>query len=210
MRTGANYSTWWNGGLRTVTYFHNMIGILTEIIGSPTPIDIPLVPEKQLPQGDWPLPIAPTTNGQKWHYRQSIEYEMYEQSRHARPCVQVSRDVALQHLSDGAQFDSERQPGYLDHHAQAHRGDGRSRGEDGSRGWTRWPRRTRRRGWRRSPGRVNSRRRRRGHDSERAVQHRFARSENARSARLHHSRPIRRTSPPPQSSSTRCSKTALP
>ncbi len=76
MRTGANYSTWWNGGLRTVTYFHNMIGILTEIIGNPTPIDIPLVAEKQLPQGDWPLPIAPTTNGQKWHYRQSIEYEM--------------------------------------------------------------------------------------------------------------------------------------
>ena len=35
MRSGANYSTWWNGGLRTVTYFHNMIGILTEIIGSP-------------------------------------------------------------------------------------------------------------------------------------------------------------------------------
>jgi hypothetical protein len=29
-RRGANYSTWWNGGLRTVAYFHNMIGILTE------------------------------------------------------------------------------------------------------------------------------------------------------------------------------------
>ena len=41
MRSGANYSTWWNGGLRTITYFHNMIGILTEIIGSPTPIDHP-------------------------------------------------------------------------------------------------------------------------------------------------------------------------
>ena len=38
MRSGANYSTWWNGGLRTITYFHNMIGILTEIIGSPTPM----------------------------------------------------------------------------------------------------------------------------------------------------------------------------
>lgn len=76
MRTGANYSTWWNGGLRTVTYFHNMIGILTEIIGSPTPVDIALVPEKQLPQGDWPMPIAPTTGTEKWHYRQSIEYEM--------------------------------------------------------------------------------------------------------------------------------------
>ena len=76
MRTGANYSTWWNGGLRTITYFHNMIGILTEIIGNPTPIDIPLVSEKQLPQGDWPMPIAPTTGTQKWHYRQSIEYEI--------------------------------------------------------------------------------------------------------------------------------------
>jgi hypothetical protein len=72
MRSGSSYSTWWNGGLRTVTYFHNMIGILTEIIGNPTPIDIPLVPEKQLPSGDWPLPIAPG----KWHYRQSIDYEI--------------------------------------------------------------------------------------------------------------------------------------
>jgi hypothetical protein len=72
MRSGANYSTWWNGGLRTVTYFHNMIGILTEIIGNPTPMNIPLVPDKQLPQGDWPMPIAP----QVWHYRQSIDYEI--------------------------------------------------------------------------------------------------------------------------------------
>ena len=72
MRTGANYSTWWNGGLRTVTYFHNMIGILTEIIGEPTPMHIPLVADKQLPKGDWPMPIMP----QEWHYRQSIDYEM--------------------------------------------------------------------------------------------------------------------------------------
>jgi hypothetical protein len=72
MRTGANYSTWWNGGLRTVTYFHNMIGILTEIIGNPTPMTIPVVPDKQLPQGDWPMPVKPG----EWHYRQSIEYEM--------------------------------------------------------------------------------------------------------------------------------------
>ena len=71
-RSGANYSTWWNGGLRTTTYFHNMIGILTEIIGSPTPMQIPLVADKQLPTGDWPLPIAPQT----WHYRDSIEYEL--------------------------------------------------------------------------------------------------------------------------------------
>ncbi len=72
MRSGANYSTWWNGGLRTIPYFHNQIGILTEIIGDPTPMDVPLVSQKQLPTGDWPLPVAPG----KWHYRQSIDYEL--------------------------------------------------------------------------------------------------------------------------------------
>jgi hypothetical protein len=72
MRSGSSYSTWWNGGLRTITYFHNMIGILTEIIGSPTPSTVPVVPGKQLPQGDWPMPVTPGP----WHYRQSIDYEI--------------------------------------------------------------------------------------------------------------------------------------
>ncbi|HEB36934.1 hypothetical protein LCGC14_0418480 [marine sediment metagenome] len=72
MRSGAKYSTWWNGGLRTSTYFHNMIGILTEIIGNPTPMEIPFLPQKQLPKNDLPAPIAP----QKWHFRQSIEYSI--------------------------------------------------------------------------------------------------------------------------------------
>ncbi|MBV9155200.1 MAG: peptidase [Acidobacteriaceae bacterium] len=72
MRSTASYSTWYNGGLRTTTYFHNMIGLLTEIIGSPTPMDIPLVPGMQLARSDLPLPIAP----QKWHLRQSIEYSL--------------------------------------------------------------------------------------------------------------------------------------
>ena len=72
MRSGANYSTWWNGGLRTIAYFHNSIGLLTEIIGNPTPIDIPLVAGKQLPSGDWPLPVPPG----RWHYRQSIDYDI--------------------------------------------------------------------------------------------------------------------------------------
>jgi len=72
MRSASTYSTWYNGGLRTTTYFHNMIGLLTEIIGNPTPIDIPLVPGTQLPRGDLPFPIAP----QKWHLRQSIEYSL--------------------------------------------------------------------------------------------------------------------------------------
>ena len=72
MRSAAPYSTWWNGGMRTATYFHNQIGLLTEIIGNPTPMAVPLIAEKQLPTGDWPLPIKP----QVWHYRQSIDYMM--------------------------------------------------------------------------------------------------------------------------------------
>jgi hypothetical protein len=71
-RRGANYSTWWNGGLRTTAYFHNMIGLLTEAIGSPTPMEIPFVPARALASGDLPYPIAPQT----WHFRQSIEYEV--------------------------------------------------------------------------------------------------------------------------------------
>ena len=72
MRSGATYSTWYNGGLRTVTYFHNMIGILTEIIGSPIPGPLPLVPNEQLPRNDLPDPVAP----QVWHFSQSIAYEL--------------------------------------------------------------------------------------------------------------------------------------
>jgi len=71
-RSGALYSTWWNGGLRTMPYFHNMIGILTESIGSPTPVHIPLVLSRQLPNGDLMAPIAP----QLWHFKQTIEYEV--------------------------------------------------------------------------------------------------------------------------------------
>jgi hypothetical protein len=72
MRSGARFSSWYNGGLRTTTYFHNMIGILTETIGNPTPIDLPLIPQKQLAINDLPFPVAP----QKWHFRQSIDYSM--------------------------------------------------------------------------------------------------------------------------------------
>ena len=72
MRSGSSYSTWWNGGLRTTAYFHNMIGLLTETIGNPTPMQIPLVVRNQLPRADLPYPIAP----QEWHFRQSIDYSV--------------------------------------------------------------------------------------------------------------------------------------
>ena len=71
-RRGANYSTWWNGGLRTMAYFHNIIGLLTETIGNPTPMSIPFLPSRQLPDSNLHLPIEP----QPWHFRQSIEYSV--------------------------------------------------------------------------------------------------------------------------------------
>ena len=70
MRSGASYSTWWNGGLRTTPYFKNMIGLLTETIGNPTPVEIPFIPDRQISHGDLPLPVQPGV----WHFRQSIEY----------------------------------------------------------------------------------------------------------------------------------------
>ena len=70
MRRGASYSTWWNGGLRTTPYFKNMIGLLTETIGNPTPISIPFLPNRQISHADLPLPVTPGT----WHFRQSVDY----------------------------------------------------------------------------------------------------------------------------------------
>lgn len=71
-RDQAGYQTWWNGGLRTAVYFHNMVGLLTETIGNPTPMDIPFTPEKLIPQENYVFPITP----QRWHFRQSIEYSV--------------------------------------------------------------------------------------------------------------------------------------
>ena len=72
MRGGGPYDGWWNGGLRNTATFHNIIGLLTEMIGNPTPSQIPLVMSRQLPTSDLPYPIAP----QRWHFRQSVEYSM--------------------------------------------------------------------------------------------------------------------------------------
>src|SRR5690606_41885445 len=51
-RLGANYSTWWSGGLRSITYYHNMYGRLTETSGDPTPGEIPLSAPRQASRHD--------------------------------------------------------------------------------------------------------------------------------------------------------------
>ncbi|GAA3921537.1 peptidase [Chitinophaga oryziterrae] len=70
---GSSFSTWYNGGLRTTTQYHNMIGLLTEIIGNPTPEKIPVVPSRLVPNGATPNPVIPQDN---WHFRRSIDYSV--------------------------------------------------------------------------------------------------------------------------------------
>lgn len=72
MRGTATYDTWYNGNVRTSSYFHNALGVLTEIMGMPTPMKLPLVPDNQLPRNDLPAPIAPQT----WHMKRSIDYSV--------------------------------------------------------------------------------------------------------------------------------------
>ena len=69
-RGGAPYSGWWNGGLRSTCYFHNVIGILTEAFGHPDPTRIVQSVDRRLTSGEYPDPV-PT---QVWHARQTVEY----------------------------------------------------------------------------------------------------------------------------------------
>ena len=109
-RTGANYSTWWNGGLRTTAYFHNMIGLLTETIGNPTPTKIPFLPRTQLPDANLHFPIEP----QPWHFRQSIDYSVTANCAVLRHRVAEQGELPVQHLPDGEELDRARQPRHLD------------------------------------------------------------------------------------------------
>ena len=72
MRSRANYSIWFNGNLRTTGYFHNQIGLLTEIKGNPTPMELAFYPDRQLMSNDLPFPHEPTT----FHFHQAIDYSI--------------------------------------------------------------------------------------------------------------------------------------
>ncbi len=72
MRDGASFNSWWNGGVRTTTYFHNMVGILTETFGTPNPSPLRFLPERQVPSIDLPKPET----ARLWKMRDSLEYEV--------------------------------------------------------------------------------------------------------------------------------------
>ena len=71
-RSGGPYDGWWNGGIRNTAAFHNTIAILTEMIGNPTPMRVPLVMDRQLPTSDLTFPVPP----QEWRFRQSVDYSI--------------------------------------------------------------------------------------------------------------------------------------
>jgi len=111
MRSTANYSTWYNGGLRTITYFHNMTGILTEIIGSPTPMQLPLVPARQLPSNDLPYPVRSADLALQPIHRLRAD----QQPRHPRLRLPRARASPLRHLPHGEELHPARQSGLMDH-----------------------------------------------------------------------------------------------
>ena len=105
-RAGSNYSTWWNGGLRTTAYFHNMIGILTETIGNPTPMRVSLVPDRQLRSAGLPLPRRAAGMALPAVHRLFRQREPCI----ARPRVTLPRAVPVRSLAHGQRRDSGRKP----------------------------------------------------------------------------------------------------
>ncbi len=76
------FDVWWNGGMRTAPYFHNMIGILTET-GHTSPAPATYDP-KNFPRtfSNGVATLEPSTSypnpyrGGTWHFRDSCEYMM--------------------------------------------------------------------------------------------------------------------------------------
>jgi hypothetical protein len=65
------FSAWWNGGMRTAPYFHNVIGILTETAhASPYPADIKVTEAQKEPMIWYPNPYK----GGKWRFADTVAY----------------------------------------------------------------------------------------------------------------------------------------
>jgi Zinc carboxypeptidase len=78
--SGLQYDMWWNGGMRSAPYYHNMIGILTETShATATPIDYdPADFPETFANGEsttQPSIFYPSPwQGGRWHLRQSCAY----------------------------------------------------------------------------------------------------------------------------------------
>ena len=178
MRSGASYSTWWNGGLRTDDLLPQHDRHPDRDHRQPHADGHPAVADKQLPTGDWPLPIAP----QKWHFRQSIDYEI----THNRAILDWPRATARRSCSTSSAW-----AGTPSSRAAGTPGPSRPSASKRCRRPRRSsPRRTDARGRRRRRRDERPRRRwRTRRAAGRALRQGAARSRQARPARLHH--PVR-------------------
>ncbi len=80
--SGMRFDTWWNGGMRTAPYFHNMVGILTETAlwryATPHRYDPAKLPKKfrdstvatDTPSTSYPNPWR----GGEWRLRDAVDY----------------------------------------------------------------------------------------------------------------------------------------
>jgi hypothetical protein len=65
------YSAWWNGGMRTTPFFHNIIGILTEVAhASPYPVTYKTSATQQEPTAWYPNPYK----GGGWRFADTVAY----------------------------------------------------------------------------------------------------------------------------------------
>ena len=111
-RSLASYQNWWNGGVRSTACFHNQIGILSEISGSPTPIEIAFVPKNLVATNDNPFPVQP----QAWHFRQAIDYLLTANRAILDIASEHREHFLLQHLPDGQERDRQGEPRHVDVH----------------------------------------------------------------------------------------------
>ena len=71
-RNAASYSQWANGSSVMTGFMHNTFGVMSEVTGMPHPVQIPLVPDKQISQLDLPAPIEP----QIFRFGDAIAYQL--------------------------------------------------------------------------------------------------------------------------------------
>lgn len=77
--SGTSYSMWWNGGMRTVPYYHNQIGILTEVgHRTPTPrfYDPDSIPKNvgKKPSNGTEIFYPYPWKGGESHFRDAVDY----------------------------------------------------------------------------------------------------------------------------------------
>ena len=116
---------WWKGGFRNTGNFHNIMAILTETIGSPTPMRIPLVAQRPDSQPRPAYPIAPSGVA----VQAVVEYRC-RSTRRARHTSRATARTAVQHLQDGSALDRARRVAIIgavtDAHQRAGLGGGRA------------------------------------------------------------------------------------